>query len=87
MRRVIAIAITAAALTVPLAGTAAADTGGEPNDNAYTQTGNADPQGRKGGSCPVPGSVFKVTAKGEGSNHPLGVPNGQAVKLCIHAAR
>jgi hypothetical protein len=87
MRRTIAIATMAAALTVPLAGTAAADSGGTPNDNAYTQTGNGTPNGRKGGSCAVPGSVFKVTAKSEGPNHAAGMPNGQVVKQCIRAAR
>jgi hypothetical protein len=86
MRRIMAIATMAVALTVPLAGTAAADAGGAPNDNANTQMGNADPQGRKG-SCSVPGDVFSQSAKGEGPNHPAGMPNGQVVKLCIRAGR
>jgi hypothetical protein len=87
MRKIIAIATMTTALTVPLAGTATADTGGMPNENAFTQTGNADPQGRKGGSCPVPGSVFKLTAKADGSNHTDGTPNGYWVKTCIQAGR
>jgi hypothetical protein len=86
MRRIIAVATMAAAFTVPLAGTAAADAGGAPNDNANTQTGNADPHGRKG-SCSVPGDPFSQSAKGEGPNHPAGMPNGQVVKLCIRAGR
>lgn len=86
MRRIIAVATTAAALTVLTAGTAAADAGGTPNSNATSQTGNAQPQGRKGPGCPVPGDTFSANAKNEGPNHIMGVPNGQFVKtLCTPA--
>jgi len=87
MRRIIAITIMTTALTVPLAATAAADAGGMPNDNANIQTGNADSQGRKGGTCPVPGSVFKLTTEADGPNHTDGKPNGYWVKSCIRAGR
>jgi hypothetical protein len=86
MRTIIAAVTITAALTIPLAGTAAADTGGTPNENATTQTGNADPQGRKGGSCPVPGDTFSETAKLPGPNR-ADVSNGQLVKLCVFAGR
>jgi hypothetical protein len=85
MRKVIAVAMTTAALTVPVAGTAAADAGGTPNDNANTQTGNATPQGRKGHGCTVPGDAISEAAKADGSNHASGVANGQLVKLCTPA--
>jgi hypothetical protein len=85
MRTILAALTLAAALTLPLAGTAVADTGGTPNENATTQTGNADPRGRKG-SCPVPGDTFSETAKLPGSNRGA-VSNGNLVKLCILAGR
>jgi hypothetical protein len=86
MRRIIAVATMTAAFTVSLAGIAAATAGGAPNDNANTQTGNADPHGRKG-SCSVPGDAFSQSAMADGPNHPAGMPNGQVVRLCIRAGR
>ena len=86
MRRITAVVTTAAALTVLMAGTAAADAGGTPNGDAITQTGNGQPQGRKGHGCPVPGDTFSANAKDEGPSHIMGAPNGQFVKaLCTPA--
>jgi hypothetical protein len=79
MRRVIAVAAMSLALMVPLTGSAFADQGGVPNDNATNQTGNGTPQGRKG-SCVPPGSVFSDSAKLPGPNTLLGEHPGQAVK-------
>jgi hypothetical protein len=59
-----------------------ADTGGVPNDNAFFQTGNGDPNGRKG-VCIPPGSAFKGTAKLPGPNNdPIGTGQspGQVVQ-------
>lgn len=86
MRKIITVALMTAALTVPLAGTATADAGGTPNDNANTQTGNATPQGRKGHGCTVPGDAISEAAKLPGPNRTAGQPsNGQFVKLCTPA--
>ena len=73
----------AAAGMVGFAGTAFADKGGQPNENAYTQTGQGEPNGRKG-ICVPPGSLFKTTAKADGPNNdPFGngLPPGQEVQV------
>lgn len=60
-----ASATLAIAFAVSFGGFALADSGGLPNESAYPD-GTKD-KGRKA-VCVPPGSVFKVTAKDEGSN-------------------
>ena len=58
------LAVAALLAAAPVA--SFADTGGQPNANATTQTGNGDPNGRKG-TCIVPGSLIRQVAKQPGS--------------------
>lgn len=77
--------ITAAslALILGISGSALADEGGQPNANAYPD--GTKENGRKA-VCVPPGSVFKTTAKEDGSNSdPFGngkTPGAEVVDQC-----
>ncbi|MYM54089.1 hypothetical protein [Thalassovita mangrovi] len=77
MKKLGLISVAALLALAPFA--VSADEGGVPNENAYTQTGNGDPNGRKG-TCIPPGSLFSQSAKEEGPNEYYGGPPGQGVK-------
>lgn len=76
MRKAVVCFFGAAILAV-FAGTALADSGGTPNSNATTPSGN----GRKA-ECPPPGAAIKTYAQMPGSNSDpggLGMTPGQEV--------
>jgi hypothetical protein len=80
------ICATAVVLAIPLGGTAAADVNGFPNENASGQTGNGDPQGRKG-ECLVPGAfAIKLTTGEPGPNTIFGPPGRVYVVPCTPAS-
>jgi hypothetical protein len=72
---IVAAALVLAAFT----SLAFADPGGLPNQNASTQIGKGNPQGRKG-SCVPPGDIISQFANDEGSvPDAFGTPPGETV--------